>query len=121
MVMILLASLGFASLWLAVVADVGSMLLVCINGMRLLVYASDEDATDKCSKCFNESAVDGGCGCADPKPVADIHVPSLQQERCGTCHDDIRCPADNSTTDDQHNLHDCLKVKQLAKQQPWRD
>ena len=72
MVMILLASLGFASLWLAVVADVGSMLLVCINGMRLLVYASDEDATDRCSKCFNESTVDGGCGCADPKPKADF-------------------------------------------------
>merc|ERR1719473_669594 len=34
--MIVLAALGYANLWLAIVADVGAMLVVCLNGMRLL-------------------------------------------------------------------------------------
>merc|ERR1712146_433476 len=34
--MIILASFGYAPLWLAIVADVGAMLIVCMNGMRLL-------------------------------------------------------------------------------------
>lgn len=34
--MIVLAVLGYAPLWLAVVADVGTMLIVCANGMKIL-------------------------------------------------------------------------------------
>ena len=34
--MIIAAAVGYAPLWLAVIADVGSMLVVCINGMSIL-------------------------------------------------------------------------------------
>ena len=53
--MIVLAILGYGPLWLAVIADVGAMLIVCLNGMRLL-------------KADVESAV-GGYVCDDSVPA----------------------------------------------------
>ena len=46
-VMIVLAACGYAPLWLAIVADVGAMLIVCINGMSLLDNSDTEDKKDK--------------------------------------------------------------------------
>jgi len=37
-----LAVAGFASLWMAVIADVGMSLLVILNGMRMLRYRARE-------------------------------------------------------------------------------
>jgi Cd2+/Zn2+-exporting ATPase len=35
---ILLTACGYATLWLAIFADVGAMIIVCINGMRVLAF-----------------------------------------------------------------------------------
>jgi len=40
-VFLLLAFLGYATLWMAVFADVGASLLVVLNGLRLLRYSND--------------------------------------------------------------------------------
>jgi hypothetical protein len=81
-VMIVLTVGGLTTLWIAVLADVGCMLIVCLNGMRLLekpTAAGQQRPQDDCAPLPGGSsgggAADGRCadGCCDDGTHAHGH------------------------------------------------
>merc|ERR1711998_337826 len=45
LVMIALALTGYSTLWFAIIADVGAMLVVTFNGMAIIGFGKDDEAT----------------------------------------------------------------------------
>ena len=55
-----LAIAGYSTLWAAIIADVGSMLLVCLNGMTVLSFGKEIDGT--CEHGHGHSHGGEACG-----------------------------------------------------------
>ena len=56
-----LGALGYATLWMAVVADMGTSLLVILNGMRLLTDHDREDSLSRHEEATGRSACVAAC------------------------------------------------------------
>jgi Cd2+/Zn2+-exporting ATPase len=60
-VFLALGALGYATLWMAVAADMGTSLAVIANGMRLLVGSGGETSANSPPEGLSRPACAGGC------------------------------------------------------------
>jgi Cd2+/Zn2+-exporting ATPase len=110
--MVVLAARGFAPLWLAIVADVGAMLIVCINGMRLLyvneeyVHATAEQAQCECSDDFHDAQ------CAAEK----AEVPCTQQ--CERSNDGTQCHRASQCAAEKFDVPSHVASSRCSRAQP---
>ena len=72
---------GYANLWMAVIADTGTSLLVTANGMRLMTFGKKRKDDDK------ESEHEQECGCGQNHDEHEHEEEAEHKQECGCGHD----------------------------------
>ncbi|MGN6032331.1 MAG: hypothetical protein ACTHQE_11780, partial [Thermomicrobiales bacterium] len=79
-----LAMLGFVNLWIAVVVDVGTSLVVILNGIRLSRIATPEGVSAPVSVPMTAAPIhDAACGCGEAHAHSHAHPEGCS---CGGDH-----------------------------------